>query len=374
MHDTPDIDRTPTIVHVSLPADRPPWTPTGLVVEAGEQVTVLGSGFVRWSSKRDVGAGAKFHLWGRVPGGRAFKGTADTTTVTVDHPGELELCVLRGVWADEFGTLRSTTRLYDGLEGGLDVTVLRWPAGVDPLDGIAALLERAGPPTPGQPGEPGQPDEPDELRVLDARLDPALLRAEHHRLSHPIEHPAGWTHFRDLGRTDIFRTGTLDGAPAIAVRCDDDAGIVQRAVDFPLDPTTTIEWAWQVDTLPSPVAEDTKWTHDYVSIAVEFDSGRDLTWFWSAALEPVEATFACPMPGWHRRETHMPLHCGADGLGRPHRERRNVWEDHRRFMGEPPGRIVAVWLIAASNCGRTVGSATFADIVLRNDTGELRVL
>jgi hypothetical protein len=74
------------IAHVTLtlPGNRPPWTPTGLHVEAGDRVTLLGSGFVRWSARRDIGAGAKFHLWGRVPGGEVFGCTQDTTTVVVD--------------------------------------------------------------------------------------------------------------------------------------------------------------------------------------------------------------------------------------------------------------------------------------------------
>jgi len=343
----------PEITHVTLPGNRPPWTPTGVRVGRGDRVTLLGSGFVRWSAKHDLGAGAKFHLWGRVAGGRTFNCTEDTTTVTVDHDGELELCVYRGVWADDLGTLASSLRVYETIGGGLEVAVLRWPTEVDVTAGLAALLAD-------DPGAHG--------------VDATLLRAELHRLEHPVTHPPGWTHFRDLGPTDIFRAAQLDGAPAIDVVCDDDAGIVQHAVDFPLDRSTTLQWTWRVDALPSDVAEDTKLSHDYLSIAVEFDSGRDLTWFWSACLEPVEATFACPMPGWRRRETHMPLRRGTGELGVAHREQRNVFDDHARFMGDPPNRIVAVWLIAASNSSRALGRATFADIVLRSDSRRLRVL
>lgn len=341
------------IVHVSLPGNRPPWTPAGLDVAAGDRITLLGSGFVRWSPKSDAGAGPKFHLWGRVPGGLAFGITQDTTTVTVDRTGPLELCVYRGVWADDLGTLRSSDRLYEPLQGGLEVDVIRWSPGVDPIDRLEQLLDATSSPPP---------------------IDPALIETELHRLRHPVQHPPGWNHFRDLGPTDIFRHTTVGGAPAIGLVCDRDAGIIQRPVDLRLDPTTTIEWSWRVDTLPSAAAEDTAWTHDYLSIATEFDTGRDLTWFWSHSLEPVEATFACPMPGWRRRETHMPLHAGSDGLGCFHRERRNIWDDHRRFMGDPPGGIVAVWLIAASTTSRLCGAATFTDIVLCTGDTTIQVL
>lgn len=339
---------TPTVVRLTLPGNRPPWTGTGVRVEAGDRITLLGSGFIRWSPHRDVGAGAKFHLWGRVHGGETFSCTQDTATITANRSGELELCVYKGAWADPWGNLATGDAPYARNEGELHVTVVHWPAGVDPIEGLARLHH---------------PD-----------VDPQLVEAELHRLQHPLTPPPGWSHLRDFGTTDIFRTCTLAGRPAIEVLCDDDAGILQTPVDLPLDPTTTIQWTWQVDALPATVAEDTTWTHDYLSIAVEFDSGRDLTWFWSASLPPVDGTFACPVRGWTHRETHMPVRSGPGGLGRIHHERRNVWDDHRRFMGEPPSSIVAVWLIAVSHFSRGTGRATFSDVTLTTRGRQVRVL
>lgn len=51
---------THPVVRLTLPADRPPWTPTGMHVRLGDQITLLGSGFVHWSVTRDEGAGAKY--------------------------------------------------------------------------------------------------------------------------------------------------------------------------------------------------------------------------------------------------------------------------------------------------------------------------
>ena len=156
--------------------------------------------------------------------------------------------------------------------------------------------------------------------------------------------------------------------------CDDDAGILRRECILPVDRSTTLDWTWRVDALPSTQAEDTTWTHDYLSVATEFDSGRDLTWFWSADLNPVEDTFNCPVRGWSTRETHMPVRRGSEGLGAVHRERRHVWEDHARFMGSPPRYIVAVWLIAVSHFSRSQGRATFADIRLTTAGRTVQVL
>lgn len=338
----------PESVRVSLPGDRPPWTPTGVRVRAGDRVTLLGSGFVRWSPRHDVGAGAKYHLWGRVPGGEIFGCTADTTTVVADTDGELELCVYLGAWAGRSGTLATGDAPYARVSGGLEVTILRWPAGVEPLDGLAGL----------------GPDD----------ADLGLVAAERERLAHPVRKPQGWEYLLDFGPGDIYRAAEADGRPAIEVVCDDDAGILRTPVDVALGPDTVLEWTWRVDALPSAVAEDTTFTHDYLSIAVEFDSGRDLTWFWSAALEPVTGTFACPVRGWRERETHMPVRSGTGGLGVLHRERRRVHADHERFVGPAPERIVRVWLIAVSHFGRGSGRAVFSDIVLFDGAARVQVL
>lgn len=338
----------PQLVSVTLPGNRPPWTSTGLRVQAGDHVTLLGSGFIRWSPSRDIGAGAKYHLWGRIPGGEIFGCTQDTTTVTVDRPGELELCVYIGAWADRLGTLATGTEPYQRTSGALQVTAIRWPADVDPVAGLRLI------------------DDP--------RADRALVGAELNRLQYPARRPAGWTHLLDFGETDIYRAALVGGRPAIEVVCDNDAGILQTPCPMPLDPSTRIEWTWQVDELPSAEPENTTWTHDYVSIAAEFDNGRDLTWFWSAALEPVTETFDCPVRSWTARETHMPVRRGQHALGRFHRERRPVWEDYRRFMGTPPAHIEKVWLIAVSHFGRRLGRATYTDIRLTTGDHSIQIL
>jgi hypothetical protein len=336
----------PGVAHLALPADRPPWTPTGLLVREGEEITLLGSGFVRWSRHRDIGAGAKFHLWARVRGGRAFGCTQDTTTVVADRDGEVEVCVYRGAWADRYGHLATGPEAYAKGSGGLEVTVVTWPRGVRAVDGLPTL----------------------------AGVDPALVRAESARLATPLTRPAGWTHLLDFGETDVFRAGRAGGAAAIDVVCDDDIGILTTPVRMSLTPSTVLEWSWRVDALPSAEREDSMWSHDYLSIAVEFGDGRDLTWFWSAALPP-DSGFACPAPSWRDRETHVAVRSGTDGLGSWHTETRRVWDDVSRFTGgAPPGRIVAVWLIAVSHFSRSLARGSFAGIRLVDGDTVVQVL
>lgn len=338
----------PDVVHLSLPSDQMPWTSTGIQVAAGDHVSLFGSGFIRWSDEQEIGAGAKFHLWGRVRGGRTFNCTRDTTSTVADRSGTLEVGVYRGAWADRYGNLATGPGAYQRGFGALDVTVVRWPTGVTALEGLGTW----------------PPPEIDQ-DVVDDEID---------RLTSPASGVVGWSHLLDFGDTEIFRADLVDGAPSIEVVCDDDIGILTTPVRRALAPDTMLEWSWRVDTLPSAISEHRIWSYDYISIAVEFGDGRDLTWFWSAALAPVTDTFACPAGPWRNRETHMPVRSGPVGLGRWQVESRNVWDDVARFMGPPPERIVGVWLIGVSHFSRSRGHATFSDIRLIDSDGLAQVL
>lgn len=323
-----------TAVHVVLPGSHPRWAPAGVSVQRGDRVTLLGSGHIRWSPGH--GAGAKYHLRGRVAGGEVFGCTQDTATVVADRSGPLELCI----------DLRAWCTSHDGDRGALSVTVLHWAAGVDPADGLAAL-------------PPGT-------------ADPALVAAERERLLDPVVPPAGWSYLRGTGPGEVYRHGCADGRPAIDVVCDDDAGVLTKAVPLELRPGATLEWSWRVRSLPGVRSENTVWTHDHLSIATLFDTGRDLTWFWSATLAPDDDTFACPVRG--DREIHVPVRRGPAGLGRWRRESRDIWADHHRFVGPPPARVEAVWLVAVSHFGHGSAHATFRDIVLRSGAEHIQVL
>ena len=100
----------------------------------------------------------------------------------------------------------------------------------------------------------------------------------------------------------------------IALRADANAGIVRRPIDVALRPDISLEWTWRVNALPSRVREDAFATHDYASIALEFDDGRDLTWYWSAAL-PVGHHYRRPLPRWRESETHVGARSGPQRLG-----------------------------------------------------------
>jgi len=76
----------------------------------------------------------------------------------------------------------------------------------------------------------------------------------------------------------------------------------------------------------------------------------------------VGTVFTCPLPTWAPRETHMVVRSGAAGLGSWQSEKRNLYQDYKAALGDPPKRIVGVWLIAVSIFKHGEGIAEFADM------------
>src|SRR4029453_13580468 len=94
------------------------------------------------------------------------------------------------------------------------------------------------------------------------------------------------------------------GNGAISVEPLKNAGILQRPVGIELKPQTKLSWRWIVEELPSRLPENQLTSHDYLSIAAEFDDGQDLTYFWRSIL-PIGTAFRCPIPRWTPLEFHM---------------------------------------------------------------------
>ena len=70
----------------------------------------------------------------------------------------------------------------------------------------------------------------------------------------------------------------------------------------------------------------------------------------------------------------MVVKSGTSGLGQWLNERRDIYADYERYMGQPPARITRVWLIANSIFQRNPGDCEYADIVLHHRGGQIRVL
>ena len=101
--------------------------------------------------------------------------------------------------------------------------------------------------------------------------------------------------------------------------------LIKDAV-LPLKPNTRLRWSWRVDQLPSKTREDNLFTHDYLSIAVEFDHGQDLTYYCSCRSTPASACGGA---------------LGLEGLGQWFDEERDVYRDYgEKIGGAFPAKII----------------------------------
>jgi hypothetical protein len=88
----------------------------------------------------------------------------------------------------------------------------------------------------------------------------------------------------------------------------------------------------------------------------------------------VGTGYDCPLPNWQGKEYHVVVRSGQSNLGEWLQERRSLYSDYQKYMGEPPARIVKVWLIANSIFQRKPGECNYADIVMYSRGEENRVL
>ena len=292
------------------------WSSSQMKLEAGETVTLLAGGRLHLSKALAVSVGPAVALWYRIGDGELTKSLGSSDTVTAMHTGMLRLrAAMPGAFADTRGEIdRSIPQ--PPLSGAFHVAVIRW-------NGDAELAISAA-----------------------ARLEPSLFGPALERDKNTVTPPPGWHYLWRLGRGKIFREQHQGETSDLCCRTEGDVGILQFPVDHALTPELRLCWSWCVDRLPSRMPEHIQSTHDYLSIAIEFDNGLDLTYLWSAAL-PVGTVFQCPLPWWDERETHWVVRSGNGDLGRWLDEKRDIQADYQGAIGGTmPQRVVAVWLIA----------------------------
>jgi hypothetical protein len=186
-----------------------------------------------------------------------------------------------------------------------------------------------------------------------------IVAAELARLQSPRKLPAGWHNFFMLGGGPVIFNDIGNGE--ISVEPLKNAGILQHPIGIELKPQTKLSWRWIVEELPSRLPEDQLTSHDYLSIAAEFDDGQDLTYFWSSSL-PVGKAFRCPIPRWTPLESHMAVRSGFADLGKWVSDERDVYADYKEHIGGSAKSVVNVWLLGVSLFQRRSGSCRFADM------------
>ena len=281
---------------VEVAANRPPWTPSGIELSTGDQISIFSAGRASIADQPNVWVGSHFSLWMRIgPQGEIFRAPGRSYTFTVGAGGQLYLSSLfPGDWADRHGALATNPRAYERVAGTLAVLVMRWR--IDPRAGLDRLAHY---------GSAGA----------------AIVHAQAERLKNPATTPAGWHYLWSIGDSGIFDSGqSAAGEPIIRCRMRDDAAILQRPVQLKFDSAVKLRWAWKIDALPTARPEDAVASHDYLSVAVEFDNGQDLTYLWSAAMAP-ESSFRCRHSAMARARDPSG-HAIGDGTARTMGQRR----------------------------------------------------
>jgi len=331
---------------VDAPADSAGWIDSGVEARPGETITMLSAGRAHLAADPSISFAANLFLWRRIGcSGRIAKFAAPTTTFAASEAGNIMLAAhYPGAWIGETGEFDPDWP-REAASGAFAVAILVWKGAAD-----------------------------DALARFAAFDESSLGLAEHARLLAPVEAPRGWRALWRTGATEVYRAAfEATDAPRIVCCCADDAGIIKYPADIPLDETTRLSWRWRVTALPSNVNEDDAATHDYLSIAVEFDNGLDLTYMWSASL-PVGTSFRCPLPWWIKRETHQVVRAGRTELGRWLAEEQPVLADYARAIGgAPPARIIGVWLIAVAAFQRRRGRCEYRSIRVNSAGSNLDV-
>lgn len=335
------------IEHFTItPADLP-WQQTLGELAAGQQVSFFLDGVWWFSKEHDRWLEPGFVFFARVAGATDRSAIhncmQNTGTLTADRGGSLQIARSVGEFA--------------GPGGELWVPVEHYLAGQGQVDGVAVVWNG---------------DAEQGLLALSARGDvDGRVRAELQRMRLARLMPTGWSNFFAFGDGSIF---TQAGTRHIDCETHKNVGILQYPLaDQLLKPGLMLDWRWVVDRLPSALPEDQLLNHDYLSIAVEFDDGQDITYMWSASL-PVGKVFRCPIPGWDAVETHVVQRSGAAELGTELDERRDLFDDYQRIIGGKATRVVRVWLIANSLFMRQHGRCAYRRIAIGQAGRQQQVL
>ena len=333
---------------VRIPAGRRPWTDTGIDVTKGDRLSLFCAGRAWIAKHPQAWAEAYFALWFRIgEHAEMFRTPKGSITLTAEHSGRLYAGnVFPGEWSDAYGRMAKPSIVEDSAAGSFAALIIRWRT--EPASGLREIAN-------GTSGAAG------------------VAAAELQRLRSPSAVPEGWGYLFSLGDAGVFRQIDSSQGAAIRCECDDDAMILQKPLDIAFTPDTRLRWSWRVESLPSARAEDTLVTHDYLSLAVEFDNGQDLTYMWSAELPP-ETTFRCPVASWRGRETHLVIRSGRESLGHWLEEERDLWRDYHNAIGAPPARIVGIWLIAASVFQHGQGHCEYRNIQIATPSGLEQVI
>ncbi|MFZ2725211.1 MAG: DUF3047 domain-containing protein [Methylococcaceae bacterium] len=324
---------------LTLPCNQKPWLNTAIKINQGDSFSSFAIGHTELIGT-SIQFNASFQLWFRISlTGDIFRGTRDSHSFIADNAGDLYVAsYFPAEWTTKTGDIAIADEAYQLVSGEFEILLIRWQT--NPLTGLLTLFKQS--------------------------ENNPLIALEIERLQTTNNLPKEWSYLWFLGPAEIYQYQHND-KPIMCCHTHKDCGLLQKDIDLSFKEQTYLHWSWKIEQLPSAVREDTLATHDYLSIAVEFDNGQDITYYWSAELEP-ETAYRCPIPSWHDRETHVVIRSGMENLGEWFDEQRDIYADYQRVIGGVmPNKIVRIWLIAVSLFQQNQGDCQYAGIRFLSD-------
>lgn len=319
------------------------WIPTGLSLLPGGEATIVATGNIEIGLPRPVEP--KHTLWGRVgESGTIFQLASNYYSFVSEEAGQLYVAFSPSglLWANRQGKwVEAFAQMPDA---PLDIVIEAFAWNGSAAMGLADLLGTE-----------------DQKQLAEHALTV---------LKESKELPDGFDYLWYLSQSNVFSGFSEGDRKGVHAATAGDFGIIKKSVDIPLTEATLINFEWLYKHLPALQSETDPANHDYLSIAVEFDNGQDITWMWSKDI-PIETSFTCPLPEWQHRETHIVLQNGMAGLGEWHSHTRSIQADYANAVGGKfPARIVGIWIIGVSVFGGQQAEAYFANAVITD--GDLR--
>ena len=326
---------TPEITKLELRNALAGWISTGISLEAGDPFEVDARGM--WDAEGLILA-PRHVLWYRVSeNGTARNFPSDDLFAVSEASGELEIAIRPPsfYWFDKQGTF--PPEILEAPEVAVSFTLEIRQSGA-----LHSLWQSE----------------------ADKNLSQTLGRSE----DRP---PKDFKYLTVLGESEVWSGRVVTDGYFVSANLEDDVGIIKMPVNIELSESMLFSFDWLYHSLPAMAPETSIVGHDYLSIALEFDNGQDLTWMWSKFL--AEGTsFTCPLPWWSERETHYVLDSGSDGLGKWKSHSRNILDDYAEAVaGDPPKKIVGIWLIANNLFAKQDASASFRNITLMDEGEQL---
>lgn len=172
--------------------------------------------------------------------------------------------------------------------------------------------------------------------------------------------PAGWELSEKSGKADlaVVKDG---GVSAVRFRSANTSFSIQKEVKVDLARFPVLAWKWKVITLPAGGDFRKSATDDQAAqLFVAFSKGKAIVYVWSTTVPKGLMQSTSPAP--FTTVKLVVMRSGPAEAGTWVSERRNVYEDYKKFFRSEPPAVYAMRLQINSQHTGTSAESYFADI------------